>query len=147
MDLATQLKRDESVKLQAYDDATGKTVAPGTLVKGNVTAGVGRNLYGKGLSTDEVNYLLANDISEVKIELARALPWTTTLDDARRGVLLNMAFNMGVPGLLKFKQTLAYVQAGNWTAASQEMLRSAWSTQVGQRAQRLSTQLLTGVWT
>ena len=135
MTITEQLKRDEGLRLRAYKDAVGK-----------VTVGYGRNLDDKGLSREEAEYLLANDINEVKIAVAQALPWCSSLDDARLGVLLNMAFNMGVPGLLQFKNTLALIKGGNYDAAADAMLDSHWAQQVGPRAQRLALQMRCGVW-
>lgn len=146
MTLAEQLKRDEDLRLVVYDDATGKAIVPGTVVKGSPTIGVGRNLSSKGLTKDEAEYLLANDISEVKIALAQALPWTTSLDDARRGVLLNLSFNMGIAKVLQFKNTLALVQQEKYAEAAVEMLDSTWAHQVGDRAKRLSDQMRDGMW-
>lgn len=145
-DLKTQLRRDESVRNRPYDDADGATLVRGDTVKGNITIAVGRNLSGKGMSDIEIDFFLDNDIQDVMKDLALSLPWTTLLDPARLGVLLNMAFNMGVPGLLNFHRTLAYVQAGNFDAAADEMLQSTWAVQVGARAHRLSAQMRTGLW-
>jgi lysozyme len=146
LDLVAQLHRDESLRLTVYDDATGKPIVPGVVVKGNPTIGIGRNLIGDGISTDEADYLLANDISKTKIALGRALPWTSQLDDARRGVLLNMAFNMGLIRLQQFKKTLALMQVGNFIDAADAMLQSAWANEVGDRAHRLANQMRTGIW-
>jgi len=56
-------------------------------------------------------------------------------------VLIDMAFNLGVNGLLKFKKTLEFIKNGKFINASNEMLNSAWKFQVGQRAYDLSNQL------
>ena len=55
-----------------------------------------------------------------------------------------MAFNLGVSGLMKFQKTLRHVAAGRYEAAAQEMLRSRWADQVGQRAMTLSKMMATG---
>jgi len=63
------------------------------------TIGVGRLIdkrKGEGLSAEESAYLLSNDIEKRDKELQKRLPWAVKLDDARYGVLLNMAFQMGV---------------------------------------------------
>ena len=60
--------------------------------------------------------------------------------------LKNMAFNMGVAGLLEFRQMLAEVQTADWPGAAAEMLSSKWATQVGDRAHRLALQMTTGEW-
>lgn len=136
MNISDQLIRDESIRLRPYKDSVGK-----------LTIGVGRNLDDVGISESEADFMLANDISAVTAQLSSNLPWTEGLDDARRGVLLNMAFNMGIHGLLGFKNMMAAVQVGKYTEAANEMLDSKWATQVGARAHRLAQQMETGVWT
>src|SRR5271156_6752678 len=93
--LSDQLRRDEAEKQFAYDDATGKTLLKGDTLKGNLTAGVGRNLTAKGLSAKERDFLLANDIQEATVAAEANFPWAMELDDARKGALLNLLFNMG----------------------------------------------------
>ena len=136
MDIYEQLLRDEGIRLKPYKDTVGK-----------LTIGIGRNLDDKGISEDEANYLLANDVKEVEDALTEALPWFSGLDEARQGVLLNMGFNLGVRGLLQFHNALHYMEAGDWTAASNELRASKWANQVGARAGRLAMQLQSGEWT
>lgn len=69
-------------------------------------------------------------------------------NDAREAVLISMAYQLGALGLSKFGRTLGFVAAGNWRAASVEMLDSLWASpsQTPERAKRHSQQMLTGVW-
>lgn len=134
MNTLEQLKRDEGLRLTPYTDTVGK-----------VTIGYGTNLT-DGISKDEAEYLLANRLNQTKIELAQAIPWVTSLDEARRGVLENMAYNLGVRGLLAFRNTIALIKAGSYEHAADEMLKSRWAVQVGHRAGRLSEQMRTGEW-
>jgi lysozyme len=135
MTIIDQLKRDEGVRLRLYKDSVGK-----------FTIGVGRNLEDVGISADEADLLLANDVAHASRMLETTFPWTAGLSDARHGVLLNMTFNMGIGGLGQFRKFLADVQAGNYDAAAQEMLNSAWAREVGPRAQRLSIQMQGDNW-
>lgn len=149
MDIIEQLKRDEGCKLHVYDDATGKPITKGSVVVGYPTIGIGRMVdlsKGGGLSQEEAEYLLQNDVQRVTRELIRSLPWFVELDDARKGVLLNMAFQIGIGGLLKFSNTLSLIKQGKYLAASNEMLDSTWAKQTPARAQRLSKQMATGIW-
>src|SRR5579859_8167737 len=118
--LIAQLIRDESLRLRPYRDTVGK-----------LTIGIGRNLDDVGISHDEALLLLNNDLDKVSGQVRTQLPWTIGLDDARLAVLVNMAFNMGIGSLLGFKDTLALIQSGNYTAAADAMLHSKWATQVG----------------
>ena len=133
--LEDQLKRDEGIRLHPYQDSVGKW-----------TIGIGRNLSDVGISEAEATLLLQNDVLAASNALERAFPWVSGLDDVRKAVLVNMAFNMGIAGLAGFKGTLSLIQAGDYAGAAQAMLASKWAEQVGPRAQRLSIQLESGNW-
>lgn len=110
--LTDQLIRDEGVVLHAYPDSLGY-----------LTIGIGRLIdkrKGGGISLAEARFLLDNDIVRVSNEVRRALPWSEKLDEERFGVLLNMAFQMGIAGLLGFKNTLAMIERGDYKAAAAE---------------------------
>lgn len=125
--------RDEGVRLKPYRDTVGK-----------LTIGTGRNLDDVGISIDENDYLLMNDISRVERELDQYLPWWRGLDAVRQRVLANMCFNLGIAGLLGFKQTLQFIQSGQYEAAASAMLASKWASQVKQRAVRLADMMRVG---
>jgi lysozyme len=111
-----------------------------------LTIGIGRNLTDVGISRDEAEYLLSNDIHRTIVELNQALPSLSLIDEIRRNALYNMAFNLGVKGLLGFTNTLALLQQHKYSEAAEEMLKSKWANQVGVRAQRLAEQIKTGEW-
>jgi len=121
------------------------------------TIGVGRNLEDRGISKEELDhldipnieavyehgleyddaiYLACNDIEIVEEELLRHHPCVADLSATRQMVCMDMAFNMGVPRLLKFKKMWAAIHAGDFDTASKEMLDSRWAVQVGKRAQK-----------
>ncbi len=93
------------------------------------TGGYGRNLQTKGLSPEEALYLLQNDIKEC-IGLLTPFVWFESLDDVRKGVMVELTFNMGLPGLLKFKKTLVHVANHDWAKAVKELCNSQWARQV-----------------
>lgn len=134
MTLQEQLLLHEGIRLKPYKDTVGKT-----------TIGIGRNLSDKGITKDEAFVLLENDIAEATVDCRRYLEFFDQLDEVRQRVLIDMAFNMGIHGLLGFKTTLGHVAAGRYEAASLSMLDSKWATQVGRRAHRLSQWMKTGV--
>jgi len=138
VNLITQLRREEGVSRHAYQDHLGYW-----------TIGVGRLIdarKGGGLSDQEVDYLLRNDVSRFAAEVMAALPWVKDLNDARQAVLIGMAFQMGTAGLLGFKQTLAAVRGGHWAAAAALMMQSKWAQQTPARAARMAKQMETGAW-
>lgn len=134
LSLREQLIRDEDLKLKVYNDSLGVP-----------TIGVGRNLRDKGISPYEADLLLNNDIVEHTIEVLKAIPWSGALDAIRFEVLVNMSFNMGTMGLLKFVKMLTALRSADYTTAAKEMLDSTWAKQVGARAMRLSQQMILGV--
>lgn len=131
--LKQDLMRDEGCRLKPYTDTVGK-----------VTIGVGRNLDDVGISLAEADMLLLNDICSVISSLDMALPVWSGLSDARQRALANMAFNMGIHGLLDFRDMLAAIRAGDFDTAAKQCLNSKWATQVGGRAQRIAMLLSTG---
>lgn len=132
-DLKDQLIRHEGLRLTVYDCPAGYK-----------TIGVGRNLEGKGITEEEAMYLLDNDIKDFQESLSRELPWFDSLDECRKNILTNMAFNLGISGLLKFKNTLSAVENKDWEEAASQMLDSKWAQQVGGRALELSGLMKSG---
>ena len=61
-----------------------------------------------------------------------------TLSTNRQNVLVNMAFNLGIYGLLRFKKMLLAVEKQDWDEAANQMLDSRWSKQVGNRSKELA---------
>ena len=89
---------------------------------------------------------LDRDIARAEQGLDAHLPWWRELSPARQDVLANMAFNLGVEGLLAFRRTLEAVRAGDYALAAERMLASEpWRSQVGARAMRLAAQMQTGL--
>lgn len=131
--LIRHLERDEGIRLKPYTDTVGK-----------LTIGIGRNLTDVGISQGEARALLENDLDRVETDLDRSLPWWRGLDAVRQEVLANMTFNLGINGLLGFKNTLAAVKAGLWANAARGMRASKWARQVGARAERLASAMETG---
>jgi lysozyme len=137
--LARQLRGDEGDRACVYQDHLGFwTIGVGRLVD--------KRKPGAGLRPVEIEFMLQNDIVDREQALAKRLPWISTLDEARRGALLNMSFQLGVDGLLAFKNTLRLVQAGQYTEAAHEMLRSTWAHQTPERAERIAKQMAAGEW-
>ena len=137
--LMQDLRRDEGVRYQVYDDATGQPIQAGDTLQGHPTIGVGRNLTAaRGVSDLEVDTMLDNDCRIVVRELDHALPWWRNLSDGRQRALANMAFNLGMPTLQRFSRMLRALEAGEYEAAAREALDSRWARQVGARAERIA---------
>jgi lysozyme len=137
MDLAlllSELTRDEGVSLKPYRDSVDK-----------LTIGIGRNLDDVGISREEAEQLLGNDVARSCRALDDFLPFWRNLGPVRQRVMANMAFNMGIRRLLTFKFTMLMIEQGEYARAASAMLDSLWARQVGVRAQRLAEMMRTGI--
>ena len=145
--LIQKLINHEGLVLQVYQDTLGID-----------TIGIGRNLEDRGITDEELEdmgitldhvyqygiteadaiLLAENDVQIVEDELLRAHPCVDRLDAVRQLVLIDMAFNMGVPRLCKFKKMWAAIHDEDFTTASKEMLDSRWANQVKSRSTKLA---------
>jgi lysozyme len=138
-DLIRQLRGDEGVRRCVYKDSLGyDTIGVGFLVDSRRPEA--------GLRDDEISYILNNRVDDRINALHSSLTWFDSLDDARKGVLLNMAYQMGVDGLLAFKNTLSAVAGGRYDEAAFDMMQSKWAQQTPERAKRLAEQMRSGLW-
>jgi lysozyme len=128
-----QLRVDEGVRTKPYRDTVGK-----------LTIGVGRNLDDVGLSMEEIDLLLENDITTADRTARSLFPTFDKLSEARKAVLVNLAFNLGQQRLAAFKKLRKAIQDEDWTEAAREMGNSLWASQVGARATRLIKQMEIG---
>ena len=104
----------------------------------NITIGYGRCLQTNPLSTYESFILLDSNITALKVELSNKISFFKGLPDYVQIILLEMAYQLGVNGLLKFKQTLEHINNKDYKKASVEMLISKWAIQTPNRARELS---------
>ena len=128
--LIEQLVGEEGEVLSTYNDHLGYA-----------TIGVGRLIdkrKGGGITQEESRYLLANDIKKCKESVQKALPFFKDLNEPRQAVLIGMAFQMGIAGLLEFKNTLDMVKRCQYKDAGDGMLKSLWARQTPERAHRMA---------
>lgn len=133
VELVQMLKRHEGCRLYPYKDSVGV-----------LTIGYGRNLDHRGITQEEAEILLKNDIIAHSTGILKHLPWIRGLDQVRQDVLYDMAFNLGVQGLLKFKTTLGFIYNGEYDKAADAMLTTKWARQVKGRATELAQMMRTG---
>ena len=134
--LLEMLKRHEGVEHHIYRCSAGFW-----------TIGSGRNVDpngGLGLSDDEVDYLLENDIARVIKELSSEYAWFNDLDDVRKDAMIDISFNLGATRLRGFKKALAAMEVADYTLAAKEFLDSKWSRDVKGRAHELASMIATG---
>lgn len=159
-ELLADLRRDEGLRLKAYPDPLSPLAEELRLpeskrrfgwqrLRGDPwTCGYGHTGLDVAPSTvwtkAQADAALLKDVLRHDAELDKRLPWWRTLDPVRRDVLSNMAFNLGVEGLLSFKNTLARLKAGDFEGCAEGMAASLWARQVKGRATRLIEMMRTG---
>ena len=131
--LKQQLIRHEGIVPHAYRCTAGFW-----------TIGVGRLIdkeRGGGLSPDEIEYLLNNDIERVHYQLTKRIAFWDRLTSSQQQALCNMAFQLGVGGLLGFRKMLAALERGDKSTAEAEALDSRWARQTPNRAREVAAML------
>lgn len=122
-ELTAHLIEFEGLRLMPYHCTSGK-----------LTIGVGRNLDDRGITEDEAMILLANDIKIVQEELFARWDWMLDLPPRAQMVMMDLAFNMGVPAISNFQNMLRDLKDGKWEKAAINLLDSRYAQQVGRRA-------------
>lgn len=139
--LAEELKSHEGLRLKTYKDTTG-----------HLTIGYGRNLEDNGISKEEAEMLLKNDIENAVNTAKKIFKASLFINftENRQRAIVNMIFNLGEgsavkrTGFLGFRNMVTAIQVGDWIVASQEALRSKWAKQVGPRAEYIASLLRDG---
>lgn len=144
--LDAELELEEGDRSLIYDDATGKTFKKGDTLQGNLSVGIGINLM-VPFDPAELAFLEQFRIAKVQKALG-AYPWYVAQDDVRQVAIADIAYNVGVAGLLHWPRFLSFMAAKDYPAAVQEIRSDAlWLSQVGAaRAGRLETMIETGQW-
>lgn len=121
-----QLKDDEGFSGKIYKDTAGKN-----------TVGYGRNLDDNPLTRAEASYLLQNDLKKTRKQ-ARQFPFYDRMNSARKNVILNMVYNLGIRSFTGFRRMITALSVQDYETAAVEMLDSKWAGQVGDRSKRLA---------
>jgi len=134
--LKDQLKIDEGVKYEIYEDHLGYA-----------TFGIGHLItykdpeygwpVGTKVSEDRINEVFKTDVQKFVSETQKVFPDLINKPDNIQVVLVNMCFNLGAPRLSKFKKFITAINDEQWIEAAVEMMDSRWARQVGPRAERL----------
>ena len=90
------------------------------------------------ITEEESLHILTGRISELHLKLLDKLDWYKDLPPEIQGVIIEMCFQMGTTGMLKFKKMIANMKDRNWKGAADQMLDSLWARQTPNRANRLS---------
>lgn len=135
--LTSDLQRDEGLRLVLYDDDTGKPLNKGDAIKGNPTLGYGWAVCLNPLTPEQYLIILGWQRDAKLADLARAMPWLSSMPENVQRAVANMAFELGVHGLQEFTTFLGLLQAGQYVAAATDLRGTPWYTEAGVRAARV----------
>lgn len=122
------------------------------------TVGYGYNYEDRGFTTADITEILKNgftgEFAEKLLERdvekctkdAELLPFYSSLNDARRAVVIDMIYQLGIGGFKKFKKMQERLSAGDYAGAAKEMVNSKWYTQSGRRSRTNVKQMQEGTW-
>lgn len=133
--LEDMLKHHEGFRSEAYLDSVGI-----------LTIGYGFNVEDNSMCEEAALAQLRCDVRRKTEELKRGILEFDDVTGARRAALIDMAYNMGVPGLRKFRKMWAAIARDDWDTAAKEATDSQWYKQVKSRAERIVEILRTGEW-
>lgn len=143
--LVERVKESEGLRLNAYRCTAGVlTIGYGHNCQSSPVPGIKK--VGDRITKEQAEVLFEQDLSACVWRVRNALPWVTELNAPRQAVLYDGAFQLGLGGLLKFKNTLAMLKAGDYEGASRGLLSSLWAKQTPGRVKRHARQLLAGEW-
>lgn len=147
MDIISLLNREEGYSEKPYYCSAGYP-----------TIGIGKRIGPKGAPLSQYQFTVSKQLAAVWLseELqqkvadmsahANIMAAMVACNDARKAILISMAYQMGADGLAKFNNTLKAVAEQRWNDAANGMLNSAWAKQTPNRAARHAEQMKTGEW-
>ena len=150
------MKRWKEYRLQKHE---GFSATPYRCPAGFLTCGIGHNLDANPLTPEQLSkikdpnnwtleeayMILDDDIEKCEKQLA-TLPFWKNIDIERRYAMLDLCFNLGFQGLLKFKKFLKAMEELDFERAAEELVDSKWYKQVGKRALRIVNLIASGTW-
>lgn len=129
-----RLVNDEGRSLMPYRDS-----------RNCLTIGIGRCLDTDGISLAECYMMLDNDLRIIERDCL-TLPWFNTLTDVRKDVIMMLRFNLGLHGLLSFKNMIAAIEREDWIEAGVQMTNSNAARQTGERYKGLANAFASNDW-
>ena len=127
MSLIDAIKKSEGYRPRVYKCTAGVD-----------TIGIGFAIKDLHLDEDICDMILERKLGELKLRLHKNYPFILDLPESVQDVCIEMAYQLGVTGLGRFKKTLQFLRLQDFKSASEEMLDSRWAEQTPNRAKRLS---------
>ena len=127
MSLIESIKQHEGYVGVVYKDSLGID-----------TIGYGFAIKDLELDRDICDIILERKLKALEDRVNIKFSWYKYMPQEIKDVIMEMCYQLGVTGVSKFKNTIAYLQNKQWEEASVEMLDSLWARQTPNRAKELS---------
>ena len=144
-ELLDLIKKHEGYRSKTYQcteghDTTGIGFAWKDLYFDKETANkiLQENKYNIEMSEEVCDIILEEKIDTILGRLQKVAPWVEGSNQVVQMVTINMCYQMGVSGVMKFKKALAAMEKGQWDIAADELLASRWAKQTPNRANALA---------
>ncbi len=131
--LKGEIRREEGWRGTAYQDSLGYwTIGYGFLVDARKS---------DALPLAVADVWLDYKLQEKIASLDQHLPWWKKQPEEVQEALVNMCYQLGVNGLLKFKTTLSLLEKGDREGAANSAMKSLWAKQTPERAKRVTDKI------
>ncbi len=141
MDSVSVIKFEEGFRATPYNCSLGyPTIGYGQKIGDK---GTHLGVYQFTVSESTATQMLLDEVDHI-IKSFMKLGWYSKLNPERKAIIISMAYQMGVVGLLKFKNMIAALDHNNYEKAAKEMLNSLWAVQTPARAERHNKVMLSG---
>lgn len=133
-ELLARIKKFEGFRRHAYKCSLDYlTIGYGTMIEEG----------GHGVPEYIAELLLRDYLQTIEARL-RVHEWFTGLNDARQQCIMEMAYQMGVEGVLAFRNMIGSLEKGDFLEAGEHALDSKWAEQTPARARDVSDRLARG---
>ena len=138
--LLSTIARQEGFKPDCYRDSEGYwTIGIGCLVtKEDCSLETARSLCGAPWTYALAEQRMSAKVAEIEAALSARLPYFDSLPEFVRWGLTDMAYQLGVRGVLMFQHMLDAIEAGNYAQAEADALNSLWAHQTPNRAKEVA---------
>jgi len=134
MDVFEMIKFHEGFRATPYRDT-----------RGVLTIGYGQRVDELSISEKLALQMLQVKVCNLEVKLAH-IDWFGGLDSVRQDVIIDMAYQLGIDGVLGFHEMIAHIEYQDWSLAANAMLDSDWAKQTPARAKQLAAMMRTGEW-
>ena len=127
MSLIESIKESEGFRSKVYK-----------CTQGYDTIGYGFAIKDLHMDEDVAEMILKRKLDSLIERIELNMPFVKDLPKSVKDVVVEMCYQIGLTGFMKFKKTIAFLRLGKFSEASVEMCDSKWFHQTPNRARKLA---------